>query len=77
MYVYVRGTLPQMHRKGLGLRLSNLWGIYVHIPSTRCFHALWPQHSPDVLLRAHEELIQVPNMQQKYHKYGVAVPEFR
>jgi uncharacterized CHY-type Zn-finger protein len=52
-----------MHRAFDRMRLPNLWRVHVQFPSNGGVYALRPQHPSAVLLRAHEYIISMSNMQ--------------
>jgi len=62
-----------MHRALNRLRLPYLRRIHVYIATDSSLHAMRPQYTPSMLLRAYEKLLSMSNLQPKHRQHGMAV----
>ena len=69
--------ISQVYRAVNRLQLPYLRRLHVHVAETPRLHALRPQHPPEMLPGAREDIVQVPDLQQELPEHGVTVPQSR
>ena len=77
LHVHRHRRLAQVHRALDRLRLSHLRRVHVQLARDGGLHAVRTQHPSQVLLRARQDVVPLPAVQQEHGQHGDLVPEPR